>query len=50
MRIETEEGRREYQRLQQQLYERGLPLRQRLLRAYDAFLALVERGPEERSG
>jgi hypothetical protein len=42
--IETEEGRREYQRLQQQLYEWGLPLRRRLLSTYGAFFALVERG------
>lgn len=41
--IETEDGRREYQRLQQQLYEWGLPIRRRLLRIYDAFFALVER-------
>lgn len=41
--IETEDGRREYQRLQQQLYEQGLPIRRRLLSIFDKFFALLER-------
>lgn len=44
VRIETEEGRREYALLQQQLYEASLPLRQRVSKAYDRFFELVERG------
>ena len=41
--IETEDGRREYARLQQQLYETSLPLRKRALETYDRFFALVDR-------
>lgn len=43
VRIETEDGRREYARLQQQLYETSLPLRKRVLETYDRFFALVDR-------
>lgn len=41
--IETEDGRRKYQNLQQQLYEQGMPIRRRLIRLYENFFALVER-------
>lgn len=40
--IETEEGRRAYQLEQQALFERAKPLRERLLRVYDAFFRVVE--------
>ena len=37
--VETERGRREYVRQQEELMHRSQPLRRRLLEAYDAFLA-----------
>lgn len=38
VRIETEEGRKEYQQLQMELYRRSMPLRRMLLRHLDRML------------
>jgi len=42
IRIETEQGRREYQRLQVQVARRAAPVRRRLLRHYEAALAACD--------
>jgi len=47
IKIETEEGRREYQAEQQVLFERAQPLRARLIKAYDLFFRAYEAGREE---
>jgi len=50
IKIETEEGRREYQAEQQVLFERAQPLRARLIRVYDLFFRAYEAGREGGSG
>lgn len=42
IRIETEEGRKEYQRHQTAIWERGLPVRQLLIEAYERLFSLLE--------
>ena len=37
IRVESSEGRREYVHFQQQVHDKALPLRDRVLEAYDAF-------------
>ncbi len=50
IKIETEEGRREYQAEQQVLFERAQPLRMRLIKAYDLFFRAYAAGREEGNG
>ena len=42
IRIETEQGRKEYLKQQAEIWERGLPIRQRLIEAYEELLSVIE--------